>query len=118
MATNYAPIAQQMLFDPSRNPNVPVEQAPPPPPPPPMPPLPAYHGMMNIGDSGPMAFLSIGNGRNQAIHIGEPIGAFKLLDVNSDEVTFEWDSKPVKQQFSRPTIDMSQQGGGDRTDVP
>jgi hypothetical protein len=116
MASSYASVAQQTLFDPSRNPNVPIELPPPPPPPPPMPPLPAYHGMMNIGD-GPLAFLSIGSGgKNQATHLGETIGSFKLLDVNSDEVIFEWDGKQVRQQFSRPTPDVS--GASARVDAP
>ena len=46
-----------MLFDRSRNSTVVVE-VPPPPPPKPMPPLPAYHGMMNLGD-GPVAVMSV-----------------------------------------------------------
>jgi hypothetical protein len=110
MPSSYAAVAQQTLFDPSRNPNVPVDPLPLPPPPPPMPPLPAYHGMMSIGD-GPMAFLSVGNGKNQATHLGEAIGPFKLLDVNSDEVIFEWDGKPVRQQLSRPSPDVSSPAG-------
>lgn len=82
-----------------------------------MPPLPGYHGMMNIGDAGPMAFLSMGTGRNQAIHPGETIGPFKLLDVNSEEVVFEWDGKPVRQALSRPAPDVSN-GGNGRTEGP
>lgn len=117
LATSYATVAQQTLFDPSRNPNVPVEPPPPPPPPPPMPPLPAYHGMMNIGDAGPMAFLSFGAGRNQATHLGETVGPFKLLDVNSEEVVFEWEGKPVRQQLSKPAPEVAE-AANQRTDAP
>ena len=57
LASNYAAIADKMLFDRSRNSTVVVE-VPPPPPPKPVPPLPAYHGMMNLGD-GPVAVMSV-----------------------------------------------------------
>src|SRR6185369_454386 len=85
-AAGYADVAIRMLFDRSRNSTVVVE-VPPPPPPKPMPPLPAYHGMMNLGSGGPTAFFSLsGDGVHQAVHIGEMIGQFKLLSVNTDEV--------------------------------
>jgi hypothetical protein len=96
----YAEIATQMLFDKSRNPNVVVEvpAAAPAPPPKPMPPLPVYHGQMNIG-SGPTAILSqTATGAHEAIHPGEQIGQFKLLDVNSDEIAFEWDGNTVRRK--------------------
>ena len=96
----YANIAEQMLFDRSRNPNVVVELPPPPPPPPPkpMPPLPVYHGQMNFGD-GPFAILSLtATTPHQAIHPGEEIGQFKLVGVNTDEIAFEWDGKTVRKK--------------------
>jgi hypothetical protein len=99
-AGGYAEIATQMLFDRSRNPNVVVEvPAPPPAPPPkPMPPLPVYHGQMNIG-SGPEAILSVtAAGAHEAIRPGEKIGQFKLVDVNSDEIEFEWDGNTVRRK--------------------
>jgi hypothetical protein len=93
---SYAAIAEQTLFDRSRNPNVPVE-VPAPPPPKPMPPLPVYHGQMNIG-TGPMAILSMtANGAHQGLHTGETIGPFKLVDVNSDEITLEWEGKTIRK---------------------
>ena len=71
----YAAIAQETLFDRSRNPNVPVD-VPAPPPPKPMPPLPLYHGQMNIG-AGPMASLSEKpNSAGVFLHPGETIGQF------------------------------------------
>jgi len=92
----YAQIAQQTLFDRSRNPTVVVE-VPPPPPPKPMPPLPVYHGQMNIG-SGPMAILSeTANGQHQALHPGETIGQFKLVDITTTEIAFEWEGKIIRK---------------------
>jgi len=72
--------------------------------------------MMNLGD-GPMAFLSIGSGRNQAVQLGEPIGPFKLLDVNSEEVVFEWNGKTVHQQLTQPAADV-QSAAAARTEGP
>ena len=98
--SGYADIAQKTLFDRSRNPVVPVElpAAPPPPPPKPMPPLPAYYGIMNLGD-GPMAILG-GDHGEQAVHIGEEIGQFKLVDVNKEEIAFEWDGQTIRKKLS------------------
>lgn len=95
----YADIAQHMLFDRERNPNVVVVvETPPPPPPKPMPPLPVYHGQMNIG-SGPTAILSqTANGAHEVVHPGEQIGQFKLVDVNSDEIVFEWDGNTIRKR--------------------
>ena len=90
MPTGYKDVAVKMLFHPSRDPNEPVEPPPAPPPPPPMPELPRYHGQMNLGD-GPMALLVEKPGMaEKAIKAGESIGQFKLVDVNTSEITFQW----------------------------
>jgi hypothetical protein len=100
IAGGYADIAQQTLFDKSRNPTVVVElpPAPPPPAPPPMPPLPVYHGQMNVG--GPTVFLSqTASSAHEAIHPGEKIGQFKLVDVNMDEIEFDWNGQTVRRKL-------------------
>jgi hypothetical protein len=97
--STYAEVAQKMLFDRSRNPNVVVE-VPAVPPPPPMPPLPVYHGMMSIGEEGPIAILSIGAGGHRAIHPGEVIGQFKLVDVNTEEIAYEWNGETVRKKLN------------------
>ncbi len=90
LPSGYKDVAIKDLFHPSRNPDVPVELPPPPPPPPPMPALPGYHGQMNLGD-GPMALLVEKPGMaEKAIKPGETIGQFKLVDVNTSEITFAW----------------------------
>jgi len=93
----YADIAQKTLFDRSRNPTVVVE-TPPPPPPKPMPALPVYHGQMNIGSGIIAIFSQMPTSAHQAIHPGEFIGQFKLVDVNTEEITFEWDGKEVRKK--------------------
>ena len=101
MATTYAKIAQDLLLDKSRNPEVPIEAPPPPPPPPPMPPLPLYHGMVNFGDEeGPVAFMSVSSGKpHKAIHPGETIGEFKLLSVSKDGIDLEWRDQKVHKRL-------------------
>lgn len=99
-ATTYKDVAMKTLFHPSRNPDLPPPVIEAPPPPPPMPPLPKYHGTMNIGD-GPRALLAIGNGPSQAVKPGEEIGPFKLVDVNTVDITFEWQG-----QIARRTLDQ------------
>lgn len=98
VASGYADVVQKTLFDRSRNPTVVVE-LPPPPPRPPMPALPAFYGIMNLGD-GPMAILSVGSGAQQAVHAGEPIGLFKLVSVNTEEIAFEWDGQTVRKKLN------------------
>jgi hypothetical protein len=95
----YNVIAQKMLADRSRNPDVPVELPPPPPPPPPMPALPLYHGAMALPGEPPTVFLSLIGGPQQGIRPGETIGAFKLLDVTTVELVLEWDGKAVHKRL-------------------
>ena len=97
IASGYSDIVQQTLFDRSRNPTVVVE-LPPPPPPKPMPPLPAFYGTLNLG-TGPIAILSIPPGPQKAVEIGESIGQFKLLGVNTEEIALEWDGKTVRKKL-------------------
>jgi hypothetical protein len=100
MPSGYVNIADKMLFDRSRNSTVVIE-VPPPPPPKPMPALPVYHGMMNLGSSGLTAFFSArADSQHQAIHLGESIGQFKLLSVNSDEIELEWDGQVIRKSVA------------------
>jgi hypothetical protein len=107
-ATGYYGIAQQMLFDRSRHPTVVEDPKPLPPPPPPMPALPVYHGMMNFGSDGPIALLSAGGTSQKGVRPGEQIGQFKLLAVNSEVISFEWNG----QRVDRNTGDISPAANG------
>ena len=98
MPSAYVTVAQNDLFDQSRNPNVPIDLPPPPPPLKDPPPLPYFHGMMNIGD-GPIAIMSkTGSGAQEAVHVGGMIGEFKLLDFNLKEITLEWDGRVIHKR--------------------
>jgi hypothetical protein len=90
LPSGYKDVAMKDLFHPSRNPDVEVPPPPAPPPPPPMPELPRFHGQANFGD-GPFALLVEKAGMEEkAIKPGETIGQFKLVDVNTGEITFAW----------------------------
>ena len=96
MAVGYNNVAQKLLFDPSRNPDVVLEPPPPPPPPKPVPPLPVYHGTMNI--DGVTAILSEKAESAQVeVRPGETIGLFKLVAIGSNELTFEWEGKIIRK---------------------
>jgi len=98
LPSGYKDVAMNDLFDQSRNPNVPVEPPPPPPPPKPVPPLPAFHGMMDIGD-GPIAMMSrAGSSEQQEVRAGGMIGEFKLLDFNRQEIALEWEGKVIHKR--------------------
>lgn len=105
MPSGYVAIAQKDLLDRSRNPEVVVE-TPAPPPPAPMPALPVYFGMMNLGD-GPTAIMSEKKESPQkVVRAGESVGEFKLVSVNSDEITLEWNG----QQIRRPVNELLDRG--------
>lgn len=97
LPSGYKQIAINTLFDPSRNPNIPVDPPPPPPPPKQPPPLPQYHGMMDFGDpQGPIALITPEkDARHEEVHAGEMIGEFKLLSFNREEMVLEWDGKQI-----------------------
>lgn len=97
LAATYSTIANKLLLDRSRNPDVVIPPPPPPPAPKPIvvPPLPGFHGEMNL--DGPVALLSTGNSGPQAIHPGEMIGPFRLIDVTKTDIVFEWDGQLIKK---------------------
>lgn len=98
LPATYSNIAMKFLLDRSRNSELPPPPPPPAPPAPPpivIPPLPAFHGEMNL--DGPTALLSMGAGRPDAIHPGEMIGPFKLVDINRTDIVFEWNGQLIKK---------------------
>jgi hypothetical protein len=112
LPTTYMKVATADLFDPSRNPDVPVEQPPAPPPPPPMPPLPVCHGVMDVGE-GPLAVLSVNkNSPHQALSPGDTIGQFKLLSVNTQEITLEWNGQVIHKSVEELLDRSSAAPGG------
>ena len=99
LPVEYADIAQNMLLDKSRNSTVVVEVVPAPPPVP-VPPLPFYHGQMRLPGEGAIVILSVASGaEHQAVHPGENIGPFKLVDATSHELVFEWQGKTIRKNL-------------------
>jgi hypothetical protein len=103
LPSDYKDVAIKDLFDPSRNPNIPIDAPPPPPPPPPdpvPPPFPSYHGSMDLGE-GPVALLTPdGETRYQEVHIGGMIGPFKLLAFDRQEIQLEWNGHIIHKRAS------------------
>jgi hypothetical protein len=97
LPSGYKDVAVKTLFDPSRNPDLPVPEPPKPAPPPVPPPLPSYHGMMNFGDpQGPVALITQADAPgHEEIHAGENIGAFKLVSFNRQEMVLEWGGRTI-----------------------
>ena len=99
LPVEYADVAQKMLLDKSRNSTVVIE-TPPPPPPIPVPPLPFYHGQMRLPGELPIVILSETSGAaHQAVHPGEKIGPFKLVEATSRELAFAWGDKVIRKNL-------------------
>jgi hypothetical protein len=97
-ATKYADVAAKNLFSKDRNPNVIVD-----PPkveaPKVMPPLPVVYGVLSL-PSGTRALMAEHSGAaSQPIRVGDAIGPFKVLAMDSNKVTFEWDGKPIERNI-------------------
>jgi len=106
-ASSYLEIAQKMLWSKDRNSQVILDPPKAPEPPKPLPPLPAVHGVMNLGD-GPIAMMSDQPGsRHRAIHPGETIGKFKLVSLDSDEMTLAFEDRKVTKKLQE-LIDRGQ----------
>lgn len=102
LPSGYAKVAQNFLFDPSRNPDLPLPEPPKPAPEPVPPPLPSYHGMMDFGDpQGPIALITqSGAPGHEEVHAGEPIGEFKLLAFDRKEMTLEWQGRVLHKRLN------------------
>jgi len=98
-AASYLDIAQKMLFSRDRNSQVIVDPPAPPKPPKPLPPLPGVHGVMDLGD-GPIVMMSDKPGaRHRGVRPGETIGEFKLVSVNSEELTLAFEDRTVNKKL-------------------
>jgi hypothetical protein len=99
VAAQYIDIANKVLFNKERNPNLPLPEPPAPPPPEPMPALPVIRGVLNI--DGPSAIMSEqAGGSGKEVHPGDTIGPFKLLAVNNEEIVLEWKGQEVRRRVA------------------
>ena len=96
-AVGYAEIAQQMLFSKDRNPDVVIE--PEPVKEKPMPPLPVLYGVMNLVDSTTVVMSETPVAPHHGVRLGEAIGPFKLVAVNREDITLEWEGKSVTKKI-------------------
>jgi hypothetical protein len=97
-AVGYAEIAQNMLFSKDRNPDVVIEPEPAPKPKP-MPPLPVLYGVMNLLDSTTVVMSENAASPHHGVRVGGQIGPFKLVAVNREDITFEWEGNPVTKKI-------------------
>jgi hypothetical protein len=97
-AAKYADVATKNLFSKDRNPTV-VVDAPKVEPPKVMPPLPLVYGVLTLA-SGTKAIMAEKSGAgSKTVHAGDTIGDFKILAMDSNKVTFEWNGKPLERNF-------------------
>jgi hypothetical protein len=102
-AVNYVDIAQKMVFAKDRNPNVVIEPEKEPPPKL-MPPLPLLYGVLNLMDSTTAVMSEKRNAPHQGVRLGEQIGEFTLVSVDREEITLEWDGKPVTKKIDEMLV--------------
>ena len=112
LPSGYQKVATNDLFDASRNPDLPVPEAPKPAPPPVPPPLPSYHGMINFGDSkGPVAMIyPADDSGHREVHAGEDIGAFKLVSFNREEMVLDWNGQAIHKRLNEGAEQVKAKG--------
>ena len=97
-ATKYSDVAAKNLFSKDRNPTV-IVDAPKVEAPKVMPPLPVIYGVLSL-PSGTKALMAERSGAaSKPVRVGDAIGDFKVLAMNSSKVTFEWDGKQVERNI-------------------
>ena len=112
-ATRYADVATKNLFSKDRNPDVIID-----PPkvevPKPMPPLPIVYGVLSL-PSGTRALMAEKPGAgSKPVRVGETIGDFTLVALDSRNITFEWDGKQINRKIE-DLADRSGSGAGAAT---
>jgi hypothetical protein len=120
LPSGYKDVAMKNLFHPSRNPEIVKELPPPPPPPPPMPALPRFHGQMNLDGDVITLLVEKPGMPEKAIKPGETIGQFKLVDVNTSEITFAWtfNGDLVRRSLSSMMDRIAETGPAGGSDAP
>lgn len=97
-AVTYSTVAQQNLFSKDRNPQVIIDVEPPKPKP--IPAFPVARGVLLWEGTPPAILLSTKSGGAQrAYRAGDQIGEWKLVSVDNQYVTFEWDGREFKKRI-------------------
>jgi hypothetical protein len=97
-AAKYADVAAKNLFSKDRNPTVVVE-VPKVEPPKPMPALPVVYGVWTLSNGTKAIMAEKSGASSKTVRPGDAIGDFKILAMDSNKVTFEWDGKPVERNI-------------------
>jgi hypothetical protein len=97
-AAKYADVATKNLFSKDRNPTVVVE-APKVEPPKVMPPLPVVYGVWTLSNGTKALMAEKSGASSKTVRPGDAIGDFKILAMDSNKVTFEWDGKPLERNI-------------------
>jgi hypothetical protein len=96
-AASYLEIATSLLLSRDRNPNVfvePVKSKP-------VPPLPRFYGVMNFGEGPSVILAEAGKPNSQrSFRLGQQVGEFKLVSVETTGLTFDWEGKKIKATFA------------------
>jgi len=94
-AVTYGDVAQKVLFSRDRNPTVTVQAAPVKP----VPAMPVLYGVMDLG-GGPVVILSEkAGGTNRGYSVGEKVGVFTLVAVESEELVLGWEGQEIRKKF-------------------
>ncbi len=108
-AVQYADVAEKNLFSVDRNPAIVID------PPKPvevkkMPALPVVYGTMGL-PSGTKAIMAAHPGEaSKSVRAGDTIGDFKVIALDSQNITFEWDEKKIERKIE-DLIDRSNPRG-------
>ena len=98
-AMTYAEVAQLNLFSKDRNPQVVLDPVAPPKEPP-VPAFPVARGVLLWEGTPPVVMLSLRRGGPQrGYRMGDHIGDWKIIDVDSQYITFEWNGKEFKKRI-------------------
>jgi hypothetical protein len=98
-AMTYAEVAQLNLFSKDRNPQVVLDPVAPPKEKP-MPAFPVARGVLLWEGTPPVVMLSLrAGGPQRGYRMGDRVGDWKILDVDSQYITFEWDGKEFKKRI-------------------
>ncbi|MEP6714311.1 MAG: hypothetical protein ABJC09_01980 [Terriglobia bacterium] len=107
VATKYADVAGKNLFSKDRNANIIVD-----PPkieiPKPMPPLPIVLGVMGLPSGTKAIMAEKAGGPSTTVRAGETLGEFKILALDTQNVTFDWNGK----HLTRKLDDLIDRSGG------
>ncbi len=97
-AIQYEDVAKKNLFSPDRNDDIIVD-----PPkveaPKPMPPLPVVYGVMTLPSGVKISMAGKAGDPSRMLHAGDTISEFKIIALDAQNVTLEWNGKPVPKKI-------------------